>query len=237
KIFYPPNLISTATVSCIPSSKTAPESRLTPVAAPGPFRRRRRAQRWNPWTVLHHAGGGHAPSSSSPAVTSSSTPRRRPRPSAPSSPAATRRKPWPLLSHAGWDASSSSPPPSRGTAGRPERPLQCHLRTMDLPSPSLRLRQTIEEEEDSILIRYLIVEDKPNYELLDDDKLRNRTRGAFVAAHHKLRNRTLHIHFKRTSSSTTGCVMAQPSCNRSVINLSILCVCCIFPVYEFPINL
>ncbi|RLM66541.1 uncharacterized protein C2845_PM16G15310 [Panicum miliaceum] len=40
---------------------------------------------------------------------------------------------------------------------------------MDLPSPSLRLQQTVEEEDNSTLIRYLIAEDKPNFELLDDD--------------------------------------------------------------------
>ncbi|CAO2171667.1 unnamed protein product [Urochloa humidicola] len=40
---------------------------------------------------------------------------------------------------------------------------------MDLPISSLRLQQTIDEEDDSTLIRYLIVEDKPNYEFLDDD--------------------------------------------------------------------
>ncbi|CAN6333741.1 unnamed protein product, partial [Urochloa humidicola] len=45
-------------------------------------------------------------------------------------------------------------------------PSYCHLCTMDLPRPSLRLQQTIEEEDDSTLIRYLIAEDKPNYELL-----------------------------------------------------------------------
>ncbi|CAO2196728.1 unnamed protein product [Urochloa humidicola] len=40
---------------------------------------------------------------------------------------------------------------------------------MDLRRPSKRLHQTLEEEDDSTLIRYLIAEDKPNYELLDDD--------------------------------------------------------------------
>ncbi|RLN42877.1 uncharacterized protein C2845_PM01G15750 [Panicum miliaceum] len=39
---------------------------------------------------------------------------------------------------------------------------------MDLPSPSLRLQQTVEEEDNSTLIPYLIAEDKPNFEFLDD---------------------------------------------------------------------
>ena len=39
---------------------------------------------------------------------------------------------------------------------------------MDLPRPSVWLHQTMEED-DSILLRYLIVDDQPNYELLFDD--------------------------------------------------------------------
>ncbi|RLN32809.1 uncharacterized protein C2845_PM03G00900 [Panicum miliaceum] len=48
-------------------------------------------------------------------------------------------------------------------------PLVPFVYTMDLPSPSLRLQQTMEEEDNSTLIRYLIAEDKPNFELLDDN--------------------------------------------------------------------
>ncbi|CAN6347458.1 unnamed protein product [Urochloa humidicola] len=55
------------------------------------------------------------------------------------------------------------------TQGRRLDPSFPHLCTMHLPRPLLQLQQTIEEEDDSTLIRYLIVEDKPNYELLDDD--------------------------------------------------------------------
>ncbi|CAL4988101.1 unnamed protein product [Urochloa decumbens] len=40
---------------------------------------------------------------------------------------------------------------------------------MDLSRPSKRLRQTMEDE-DCTILRYLIVEDKPNYEFLDDDE-------------------------------------------------------------------
>ncbi|TVU18694.1 hypothetical protein EJB05_34805 [Eragrostis curvula] len=42
---------------------------------------------------------------------------------------------------------------------------------MDIPHPSVRLHQTLEEEDDdSTLLRYLIQEDQPNYELLDDSE-------------------------------------------------------------------
>lgn len=40
---------------------------------------------------------------------------------------------------------------------------------MDLPRPSLRLDE-IMEDEDSTLVRYLIGEDKPDYEFLNDDE-------------------------------------------------------------------
>ncbi|CAN6244890.1 unnamed protein product, partial [Urochloa humidicola] len=43
------------------------------------------------------------------------------------------------------------------------------LCTMDLPCPSKQLHQIVEDE-DCTLLRYLIAEDKPNYEFLDDDE-------------------------------------------------------------------
>ncbi|TVU47526.1 hypothetical protein EJB05_07130 [Eragrostis curvula] len=42
---------------------------------------------------------------------------------------------------------------------------------MDIPHSSVRLHQTLDEEDDDCtLLRYLIEEDQPNYELLDDDE-------------------------------------------------------------------
>ncbi|CAL5079984.1 unnamed protein product [Urochloa decumbens] len=66
-------------------------------------------------------------------------------------------------------------------------PSFCHLCTMDLPSSSLRLQQTMEEEDDCTLIRYLIAEDKPNYELLDDDDEEMDTMVAVMDASHGCR--------------------------------------------------